>query len=153
LSISLRDASSFIADYYAKLPGVKRWLDRAVADARERGYAETLLGRRRMLPALHSPNAGERSAAERMAVNTPIQGTAADLIKVAMVRLHTRLRADHSRARLLLQVHDELLLEAPSEDAHTVAEVLRAEMSAVMEMRVPLVVETGSGESWFDAHA
>ncbi len=151
--IPVAEASRFIAEYFAKLPGVKAFIDRCVSDARACGYARTLLDRRRYLPDLTSARPQLRAAAERMAVNTPVQGSAADLIKLAMVRLHARLAREHPAARLLLQVHDELVLEVPERELEAVRELVVAEMEAVLELRVPLQVDTGAGGNWCDAHA
>lgn len=153
LGIAVKEAARFIEEYYAKLPGVKRYLDESVARARQRGYAETILGRRRPLPNLHSVHPRDRAAAERMAINTPVQGSAADLIKMAMIRLSALLAKRHPRTRLLLQVHDELILEVPHGEVTAVAELVRAEMSGVRELRVPLLVDTGVGRNWYEAHA
>jgi DNA polymerase-1 len=153
LGIPQKPAAGFIADYFAKLPGVKAYVETCVARARQVGYAETLLGRRRYLPDLESSHPRDRAAAERMALNATLQGTAADLIKVAMVRLHAALEREHPGARLLLQVHDELLLEVPERATDAVRERVRREMSAALELRVPIVVDLGQGRTWFDAHA
>ncbi len=152
LGIPLRQAASFIEDYFRKLPGVKAFIDACVQQARERGYAATILGRRRYLPDLASSHPRLRSAAERMAVNSTVQGSAADLIKKAMVELHRHLRARRPGARLLLQVHDELLIEAPAGEAAAVAEEARRVMEAVFALRVPLAVSAGIGPDWLTAH-
>ncbi len=150
--IPVKEASAFIADYFAKLPGVKAYIDQCVETARSRGYAETLLGRRRYLPGLQSGHHGDRAAAERMAVNTPVQGSAADLIKRAMVRLHARLANEHPEAVILLQVHDELVLELPEEALDAVTAVVAEEMGSVARLAVPLVVDSGAGRTWYEAH-
>lgn len=151
--ISVKEASAFIADYFAKLPGVQAYMERAVAQARSKGYAETLLGRRRYLADLQSNRPQARAAAERMAVNTQIQGSSADLIKLAMVRAEAELAREHPKARILVQVHDELLLEVPTREATAAGQVLSAAMTEVTELRVPLAVETGAGRTWYEAHA
>ncbi len=151
--IPVAEATRFIAEYFAKLPGVKAFIDRCVTEARGRGYAETLLGRRRYLPDLASTRPQLRAAAERMAVNTPVQGSAADLMKLAMVRVHARLAAEAPRARLLLQVHDELVLEVPAESLAAVRAAVVEEMASVLELLVPLKVDTGAGRDWYEAHA
>ena len=151
LGIPLRDAAGFIEEYFAKLPGVKRYIDGCIAAARTAGYAQTLLGRRRYLPDLHSTHARLRAAAERMALNSTVQGSAADLIKLAMIRLDKALRA-HPGARLLLQVHDELLLEVPASRAEAIAQEVRGEMEGILELRVPLRVSVGLGKDWLEAH-
>ncbi len=151
--IAVAEASAFIAEYFDKLPGVKAFIDRAIEEARSRGYAETLLGRRRYLPDLQSTRHQARSAAERMAVNTPVQGSAADLIKVAMVRVQALLESAFPAAHLLIQVHDELILEVPEAQTKALEQALEREMTSVLELRVPLRVETGAGKDWYEAHA
>jgi DNA polymerase-1 len=151
--ITVKEATGFIAEYFEKLPGVKSFIDQCIAEARSRGYAETLLGRRRYLPDLSAQRHQARAAAERMAVNTPVQGSAADLIKLAMVRLGERLTADHPEVRLLIQVHDELVFEVPDDALDRVRALVEREMTSVMSLEVPLKVATGSGKNWFEAHA
>ena len=150
--LSLDEAREFIAGYFRAHPGVKDYLDRQVAQARAEGYVETVLGRRRPLRDIRSPRRASRANAERMALNTPIQGSAADIIKLAMVRIDERLRAEGLRARLLLQVHDELLLEAPGDEAVGVVELVRDAMQGALALAVPLVVEAGRGRTWLDVH-
>jgi DNA polymerase-1 len=131
---------------------VREFLDATLEEARRRGWVETLRGRRRYLPDLASAHGGARSLAERAAINTPIQGSAADLMKLAMVRVDAALKRQRPSARLLLQVHDELLLECPHADAEAVAALTRAEMQGCCELRVPLEVSVGRGATWFDVH-
>jgi DNA polymerase-1 len=152
MGITLEEARAFIDDYFGAFAGVRRFLDRTVAEARERGWVETILKRRRYLPALRSDNGLERSNAERAAINTPIQGSAADLVKLAMIKVHQSLERGRSPARLLLQVHDELLLECPVGDADEVAAIVQREMESCYELKVPLTVSLGRGRSWFDVH-
>ena len=152
IDVSVREASGFIDDYFRTYPGVREYIEHCRVAARETGYAETLLGRRRALPEILSDRDRERSFAERIAVNTPIQGTAADLIKLAMLEVDRRLTAAGSGALLLLQVHDELLLEvAPDELAATEA-LVREAMEGVMALSVPLVVDLHAGANWAEAH-
>ena len=151
--ITVKEASAFIASYFEKLPGVKAYVEGCIGTARSRGYAETILGRRRYLPKLQSKHHGDRSSAERMAVNTPVQGSAADLIKRAMVSLHARLKREEPDVQLLLQVHDELVFELPSAKAEAVAELVSEEMASVLELAVPLTVDEGWGRTWYDAHS
>jgi DNA polymerase-1 len=152
IDVSVREASGFIDDYFRTYPGVREYIEHCRVAARETGYAETLLGRRRTLPEILSDRDRERSFAERIAVNTPIQGTAADLIKLAMLEVDRRLTATGSGALLLLQVHDELLLEvAPDELAATEA-LVREAMEGVMALSVPLVVDLHAGANWAEAH-
>ena len=152
LGISQSEAKAFIAQYFERFAGVRRFLDDQVEQARERGYVETLMGRRRYVPELRAKGWSVRQFGQRVAQNTPIQGTAADLIKVAMLRLAERLRGDDG-ARMLLQVHDELVFEAEESRASGVAAVAKDVMESAWELVVPLRVETGSGRTWFDCKA
>jgi len=145
-------ASDYMKQYFARYPQVQRYMEEAKERAHSCGYAETLWGRRRVLHALKSSNRNEREAAERIAINTPVQGTAADIIKAAMIRVHKVLGDKHPDSRLLLQVHDELVLEVPTVDIETVREVVEHEMTNVVNLLVPLVVESGDGETWDAAH-
>ena len=149
--VSRREAGEFIEKYFEKYPGVKRFMDETAADGLQRGYAETLMGRRRYLPELHSPKAPIREFGKRAAMNTPVQGTAADLIKLAMVRVDRALREKGLRSRLILQVHDELLLECPPEEMEEASALLREAMEGVMTLKVPLVAEVHTGSSWAEA--
>jgi DNA polymerase-1 len=151
MGIGLPEAQEFIGHYFRLYAGVREFLDATVEEARRTGYVQTLLGRRRYLPELNSQNGGTRSFAERAAINTPIQGSAADLMKLAMIRVHRSL-ARVAGARLLLQVHDELVLECRAPDADTVRETVRREMEGCYTLRVPLLVSAGVGGSWFDVH-
>ncbi len=146
------EAQAIIDRYFARYAGVKRWLDETVEAARRDGAVRTLFGRKRELPEIRSRNPGLRQAAERMAVNTPIQGTAADVIKIAMLRMDAALRASGLDARLLLQVHDELVLEVAEGEADRLGELVRREMMGAAELAVPLEVELGHGRSWAEAH-
>jgi DNA polymerase-1 len=152
LDLPPAEAQGIIDRYFARYAGVKRWLDGTVAEARRTGEVRTLWGRKRALPDIASRNPGLRQAAERMAVNTPIQGTAADLAKVAMVRASRALGAEGLDARLLLQVHDELVVEVAEGQEEATAAVLRREMVGAAALRVPLAVEAGWGRSWAEAH-
>ncbi len=153
LGIPQVEAREHIRSYFERYRGVRDYLDRSVEQARRSGYAETLYGRRRYLPDLHSRNRVQRAAAERMAVNSAIQGTAADIIKRAMVEIDALLGADGSpRARMILQVHDELLFEVHPDDLERLSELVVARMRAVGELSVPVEVHTGAGKSWLEAH-
>jgi DNA polymerase-1 len=152
LGIASADAQRTIDAYFERYRGVRGFLDETVEAARREGYVRTLLGRRRYLPDLASRNRVLRSAAERVAVNSVIQGTAADLIKKAMVDVGAALQARGLRAQMILQVHDELVFEAPAEEVAAVGEIARARMEAVWPLGVPLVVEIGSGRNWREAH-
>jgi DNA polymerase-1 len=148
LGISLKEASEYIKRYFERLPGVQTYLEKSLAEARERGWVATMYGRRRYLPELNSPQGGARAQAERIAVNTPLQGTAADLIKLAMIRLDAAIKRQKWTARMLLQVHDELLLELPHAEREPVSEAARREMEGVAELRIPLKVELKWGPNW-----
>lgn len=152
MGISPTEAQEFIAHYFRVYARVREYLDDTVTEARRRGYVETLLGRRRWLPGLESANGGERALAERVAINTPIQGTAADLMKLAMIRVHGTLARAHPSARLLLQVHDELVVEADAADAEAVADAVRRDMEGCLPLAVPLAVTASHGPTWFDVH-
>ena len=149
--VSRREAGEFIEKYFEKYPGVKRFMDETASDGARNGYAETLMGRRRYLPELQSPKAPIREFGKRAAMNTPVQGTAADIIKMAMVRVDRALREHGLRSRLILQVHDELLLECPPEEQEEAAALLREAMENVITLKVPLVAEVHSGSSWAEA--
>ncbi|MCS7300078.1 MAG: DNA polymerase, partial [Fimbriimonadales bacterium] len=152
LGISVGEARQIIEQYFQRFPHVKAFTQAILEAARETGYVRTLLGRKRYMPELHSANRNERLAAERAAINMPFQGTAADIMKLAMIRVHRRLPEIEPKARMLLQVHDELLLESPDsrESVAEVARAVRAEMEQAYEMRVPLVVEAKVGSNWRD---
>jgi DNA polymerase-1 len=151
LGILREEAQELIDTYLARLPRVQELIKRTIAQAAADGYVTTLLGRRRPIPELRASNRQTRSLGERLAVNTVMQGTAADVIKVAMVRIHERLRAEGRAARLVLQVHDELLFEAPDDEAGEVGEIVRKEMAASFELDPPLAVDVGIGVNWLDA--
>ena len=146
------EAKAYMDSYFAKYHGVRAYMTRVVEQAKADGYVTTLFGRRRDLPELKSSNFNLRSFGERVALNMPIQGTAADIIKAAMVRVDARMRAEHLQARLLLQVHDELIVECPAEEAETVKAILIEEMEHVVDYRVPLLVDAKIGASWAEAH-
>ena len=151
LGLETKEAAAIIERYFARYAKVKEWLDGTVASARETGMVKTLFGRRRYLPDINSKNPTARNAAERTAVNTPIQGTAADLVKRAMLNVDRALRGKY-KARMLLQVHDELVLEAPPEEVAAVGPLVVAQMRGAAELVVPLEVELGEGSTWGEAH-
>jgi DNA polymerase-1 len=151
LGISTGEAQGLMDDYFARFGGVRAYLDGVVEEARVMGWTATLLGRRRYLPDLTSDNRQRRQMAERMALNAPIQGSAADIIKLAMLRVQRELDARGLRSRLLLQVHDELVVEVWPGEREAAEEVLRTEMGAAYALDVPLDVSVGTGESWHDA--
>ena len=151
IGVSRYEAREYIDNYLANYRGVRDYMKKVVSDARETGYTETLYGRRRYIPELKSSNFNIRSGAERIALNTPIQGTAADLIKLAMIRVENALNDRFPEAELLLQVHDELIVECPEAIAPQVAELISREMQSVADLRVPLTAEANVGKSWYDA--
>ena len=152
MGLALPEAEEFIRHYFQVYARVREYLDATLDEARRRGWVQTLLGRRRYLPELKSTHGGARSNAERAAINTPIQGSAADLMKLAMIRVHGALKRARPSARLLLQVHDELVLECPAGEAEAVSELVRAEMEGCFPLHVPLEAGTGHGPTWFDVH-
>ena len=152
LGISIAEAKEFLDNYLAAFPSVDQYMKQVIEDAREKGYTTTLFGRRRALPELKSSNFQLRTAGERMARNTPIQGTAADVIKLAMVRVWERLRKEGMRSRLILTVHDELIIEAPEEEAVKAGRLLQEEMEGCVSYTVPLTTEVRTGKTWLEAH-
>jgi DNA polymerase-1 len=152
LQIPLAEAAAYIKRYFERLPGVKAYMDETLRVARERGYVTTMFGRRRYLPELNGPDGGARAQAERIAINTPIQGTAADLIKLAMVRLAEVLSATRVRSKSVLQVHDELLLDVDNSALTECIKAVREAMERVASLKVPLKVELRSGLSWAELH-
>ena len=152
INVSVKEADQFIKNYLATFPGVKNYMDETIAHGTEKGYVTTLFGRRRALPELASKNHNLRALGERMAMNTPIQGTAADVIKLAMVKVWRRLRTEGLAAKLILQVHDELIVEAPEAEAETVARILKEEMEGAVSYSVPLTADVGQGKTWLESH-
>ncbi len=152
LGISRGEAKAFIDGYFANFSGVKKYMEEAMTHAREKGYVETLMHRRRYLPDINSKNANVRGFAERNAVNAPIQGTAADIIKIAMVRIDERLQREGLKAEMILQVHDELNFNCPPEEIERLSEIVREEMEGAYKLSVPLKVDIGVGENWLEAH-
>ena len=152
LSITRKEAEGYIASYFETYPGIKTFLDRLVTDAKEKGYAETMFGRRRPVPELSSSNFMQRSFGERIAMNSPIQGTAADIIKIAMIRVKQRLDREQLKSKLILQVHDELLIEAAADEEEYVKTLLAEEMRHAADLAVTLEVDVQSGKNWFEAH-
>ena len=152
LGIARKDAQRYIEQYFEAYAGVRRWLDATIAEAHEKGYVTTLLGRRRVIPELSMRNETDRAAGERIAANTPIQGSAADLCKLAMLAIDRGLPAVAPHARMLLQVHDELVFEVPEGEVAETERLVRAEMERPYPLDVPLVVGVGVGRSWGDAH-
>lgn len=152
LSISRKEANEYIKQYFATYPGVKEFLDNTVKKAKIDGFTTTMMGRIRPIPELSSSNFMQRAFGERAAMNSPIQGTAADIIKIAMINVDKALRKNGFKARIVLQIHDELLIEAPIEEAEAVKKLLYNEMKQAVTLRVPLEVEVNTGKDWFEAH-
>ena len=142
----------FIERYFESFPRVREWIDHTLAAARERGWVSTILGRKRLTPDVSSSNSRIRSAAENAAVNTPIQGSAADIIKRAMIDLEARLEESELAGRMLLQVHDELVLEVPEAELEDTERLVRECMEGAVELTVPLEVDFGWGSNWLEAH-
>ncbi|MDR1560272.1 MAG: DNA polymerase I [Clostridiales bacterium] len=151
LGISKKEAEAYISGYFAKYPKVKEYLDNAVANAKRDGYAATIFGRRRRIPELSSSNFNDRSFGERVAMNMPVQGAAADIIKIAMIRVSNRLKSENKASRLILQVHDELLLEVKLDELESVSTLLKDEMENAVSLSVPLKTDLHTGETWYDA--
>jgi DNA polymerase I len=152
IKVSTKEATAFIETYFQTYPGVRTFIDETKARAGRDGWVETLLGRRRLLPDINSDNARIRSFQERVAVNTPIQGTAADLIKLAMLRIQRSLDETNFDALLLLQVHDELVLELPRENLEEISALVRSGMEGALQLDIPLLVDMNHGSNWSEAH-
>ena len=151
LSITRKEAQEYIEQYFKTYPGIKRFLDQAVEEAKEKGFVTTMFGRRRPVPELKSSNFMQRSFGERVAMNAPIQGTAADIIKIAMNRVNEWLRSRHMKSRLILQVHDELLVETAVDELEEVREMMVREMQNAAELKVRLEVDIHDGKNWYEA--
>ncbi len=152
IGVSNGEAKRYIENYFARYPDVRKFIDRTIEEAKSTGQVATLLGRRRFIPELASANASVRSFGERTAVNTPIQGTAADLIKLAMINIHRRLCREQLKTHMILQIHDELVFEVPDHEMNQVKKLVREEMEGVQSLAVPIKVDMGSGMNWDEAH-
>ena len=151
IGISRSEASKFIDKYFETYKDVKKYVDSLVEGAKDKGYVSTLYGRRRYIKELDSPNFNIRQFGERVAMNTPVQGTAADIIKISMINVNNRLKAETKESRLLLQIHDELLIEAPEYEKELAAKILKEEMEKAATLSVPLLVEVNEGKDWYEA--
>ena len=151
IGVSVAEADRYIKAYLGHYAGVARFMKTAVENAKERGYATTIFNRRRYLPELKSSNANLRSFGERVAMNMPIQGTAADIIKLAMIKVHHRFVKEGMQARLIMQVHDELIVEAPEHEKERAAEILKNEMENAVKLKVKLTADVNTGKTWYDA--
>ena len=152
IGVTTQEAKAFMDRYFARFPGVQNYLDNVVKNAENNGYVSTVFGRRRPMPELKDSNFNMRAFGKRVAMNMPVQGTAADIIKLAMIKVYRRLKAEKLEARMLLQVHDELIIECPENEIDKVKEILACEMEKAAELSVPLRADTGSGSSWYEAH-
>ena len=152
MGISRTEARDFIEEYFKSYPGVKAYMDRVIAEAREKGYVETIFGRKRFLPDINSKNAVARGLAERNAINAPIQGSAADIIKLAMIAVSRRLDGEGLRSRMVLQVHDELVFDVVAEERDRIVDLVKQEMEQVCTLKVPLLTECNYGKNWREAH-
>ena len=151
IGVSVAEADRYIKNYLDTFSGVKKYMEDTVTFAQENGYIETLYGRRRALPEISSSNKNIVNFGKRVAMNTPIQGTAADIIKIAMIRVYRRLKKEQLDARLILQVHDELIVEAPQHEVEQVKALLQEEMQAAAKLKVLLKADVGTGKTWYDA--
>jgi DNA polymerase-1 len=152
LGISRTEAKELIEGYFNNYPGVKNYIDESIAIARKNGYVTTIFGRKRELRGIASRNQTIRGNAERNAINAPIQGSAADIIKIAMINIHNRLKSGKFHTNMILQVHDELIFEVPFSEMEEINELVVYEMSNAAKLSVPLIVESGSGKNWLEAH-
>jgi DNA polymerase-1 len=152
LGIPRKEAEGYIDQYFATYAGVRAWLDQTIADAHKSGYVTTLVGRRRYIPELSSRNLMDSQMGERIAANTPIQGSAADLCKITMLEIASRLQAAHLRTRMLVQIHDELLFEVPEEEIEQAKKLVKEAMEGAFPLKVPLVADLGVGRTWAEAH-
>lgn len=152
MGLSRRDSKEFIETYFATYPGIKEYMEKTIAQGREQGYVETIFGRKRYLPDINSRNANLRSFNERNAINAPLQGSAADIIKIAMINLHKRMQEMRLKSKLILQVHDELVLDVVPEELELLSGLVKETMESVVELKVPLIAECGYGKNWLEAH-
>jgi DNA polymerase-1 len=152
LEIPIEEAELFIQNYFQKYPKVHEFIERTIADVRKKGYVTTMMNRRRYLTEINSQNRRVREFAERTAINTPIQGTAADLIKVAMIRIHNELQRRKLKSMMIMQVHDELVFEVPDAEIDAMKKLVKHEMESALDLSVPVRVDVGIGKNWLDAH-
>jgi DNA polymerase-1 len=152
LGISRKVAQEIINEYFQQYAGIKNYIEKTLAKARSDNYVETMLGRRRSVWDINSENALKRQAAERIAINMPIQGSAAELIKIAMIDVQKNIELEHMNSKLILQIHDELLFEYPKEEKDILIPLVKKSMENAMKLKVPIIVDYGSGKNWFEAH-
>ena len=151
LSISVKEAKEYMDKYFETYPGVKAYQDRVISDAKEKGYSLTMFGRRRPIPELKASNFNLRQFGERVAMNAPIQGTAADIMKIAMINVYFRLKKEQLLSRLILQIHDELVIETAPDEVEKVTALLTQEMERAADLSVPLLAECHTGTDWYEA--
>ena len=152
LDIPRKEAAAIIDGYFESFPDVKRYMEQAIEEARRNGFVQTLFGRKLYLPDINSQNAGVRGFAERIAINAPIQGTAADIIKIAMIKVDEAIRHHNYRSQMTLQVHDELVFNVPTEEVDEFRQSVKHAMETAASLRVPLIVDVGIGHNWLEAH-
>jgi DNA polymerase-1 len=152
LEISVSEAEEFIFNYFATYPKIQDFMRKTIADADRKGYVTTMKGRRRYMPQIHSTNRQLREFAERTSINTPIQGSAADMIKIAMIDIHRAIKTKNLNSKMILQVHDELVFEVPKEEVDQMNALIKEGMENALKLRVPVKVEIGSGRNWLEAH-
>jgi len=145
------EAQAFIDMYFMRYPGIRLFIDRVVSEAKQKGYVETILGRKRAIPDIKSRNRNSRQAAERLAINTVTQGSAADLIKRAMINIHRRIKNEPRPSRMLIQVHDELVFDSPRSNVEQEADLIRQEMCQALDLKVPIKVDLAWGENWLES--
>jgi DNA polymerase-1 len=152
LGIPRDEAKRFKDAYFENYPGVKEFMDNVIAEAKENGYAMTIQGRKRRIPEFQSNQFNVRMFAERTAINTPVQGTAADMIKIAMINIHKKIQDQNLQAKMILQVHDELVFDVPKEEIDILSQLVKKEMEDAIKLDVPVVVDVGTGSNWLEAH-
>jgi DNA polymerase-1 len=151
LGISRKRAQEFIDNYFEQYPQIKDYMDKAVQEARDKGYAETIMHRRRYLPDIHAKKYTVRAFAERTAINSPIQGSAADIIKIAMINMQKKLDELHLKTKMVVQVHDELIFDVPKDELETIKKIVPEVMQSAVKLDVPLIADSGWGHNWYDA--
>ena len=152
INVSVKEADKYIKEYFSNYKGVKEYMDKTVEDAKKTGFVTTVLGRKRFIPEILSKNKILQALGKRIAMNTPIQGSAADIIKIAMIKIYKKLKTLDIDAKLILQVHDELIVETLPENAERIKEIIKAEMQNAVSLKVPLTVDAQIGETWYDTH-
>ncbi|MEF9931794.1 MAG: DNA polymerase, partial [Bacteroidales bacterium] len=152
LGMTRTDSKELIEEYFKNYPGVKEYMNNMIEKAKKEGYVESIYGRKRFLPDINSKNANVRSFSERNAINAPLQGSAADIIKVAMINVYNRLKAENIKSKMVLQVHDELVFDVVPNELNAIKIIVKEEMEKVIKLHVPLIADCGSGNNWLEAH-